>query len=63
MYICTDCYQELKVYKESWPTKMSLAKIHSLIESFMWTVPGTYIIKDVDVDEAFEQLTGGNADE
>lgn len=55
-HICDSCFEELKIYKETWPSKMKASEIKRKIEDFMNTEPGDFG-QQVDVDEEFDRLT------
>jgi hypothetical protein len=57
-YICEDCWQELLLYKASWPNTMPQSEVRERIVQFMRTDPGTHTtIKGEDIDDEFDRLT------
>jgi hypothetical protein len=59
-YICTNCFEELITYKETWDTRRMLnMDVRPLIESFMGTDPGTYVPStSSNIDDEFKRIVG-----
>lgn len=57
-YICENCYAELLVCQQEWPTRMTEEAIKRRLDSFMATEPGTYrvVAQEEDTDELLKRL-------
>jgi len=60
MYICDECWQELLLYKQTWPNEMTVRNVRTRIEEFMDEhPPGTFvsITNQDEINEEFKRLT------
>ena len=63
-FICQNCLDELRYYKEDrWPDSMPADLVLGAIEAFMTTEPGTHLPKTklnkAEIDALFDRVTGG----
>lgn len=64
MYICHNCFDELKEYRKTWPYKMAASKVEDKIKEFMESEVGKYKIleshdeiEEDEIEEEFKRLT------
>lgn len=59
-YICYDCWDELEMYRNTWPTSMTIADVRRYIEKFMDSEHGSHIRCNnaSEIDAEFKRLTG-----
>jgi hypothetical protein len=59
-YICSDCLEELRDYRKSWPDEMKRSAVQTFIVKFFDTVPGTYLKSDIisgqQIDDEFDAM-------
>ena len=64
-YICDDCWEELLVFKKTWPSEIRSGGVVELINEFMRTKVGTYgkILSGDDIETEFRSLVRNNYDD
>lgn len=57
-YICNYCYDELIIFRKTWPKEMPLNDVRKRIEAFMRTEPNATVQADDDeIEREFQRLT------
>jgi hypothetical protein len=59
MYICSTCWEELLLYKNTWPAIMKAKEVKERIEQFMNnSIPGEFLlVNQEEIDTIFNYLT------
>ena len=58
-YICSDCLEELRAFRKTWPREMFVGEVREKVRAFMCTEPGTYaVLGEDEIEREFKRIVG-----